>query len=306
MKHLGRLRLRPWIEEQIQSGKYPGVRWLDQSAKVFQIPWKHAARHGWNIDRDATLFRSWAMHTGRYHPAKDKPDPKTWKANFRCALNSLPDISELREQSKKRGNNAYRVYRMLPSIPKHRRRRALRLSKRSRDRQTSTGVVGEPDTYNAYTLHTSQSTATKHCSDTINMFNTTHASMLSEHSMKMGIPAEDTYGNTRAHELWETRPEDQEQTEAVFKLVDQMSSAEYWNHGGEQRGCRASTFSDHWQYGSEDFLYNLRTDSYVHCTENQDSVGQYDIKELSDWSTLQQTLTPLLCTEKQTPSLLFS
>lgn len=110
MQQPGRLRLRPWLEEQIHSGKYPGVSWLDQvhpppphlhlyiqivgiagthrentnthkilwaplkpfflyfilqSARIFQIPWKHAARHGWSIDRDATLFRSWAMHTGR-------------------------------------------------------------------------------------------------------------------------------------------------------------------------------------------------------------------------------------------------
>uniref|UniRef100_A0A8C2WM72 Interferon regulatory factor 1a n=1 Tax=Cyclopterus lumpus TaxID=8103 RepID=A0A8C2WM72_CYCLU len=123
MQQAGRLRLRPWLEEQIQSGRYPGVSWLDQSARIFQIPWIHAARHGWSIDRDATLFRSWAMHTGRYRPGKDKPDPKTWKANFRCALNSLPDICELQEHSKKRGSNAYRVYRMLASTQAHRRRR---------------------------------------------------------------------------------------------------------------------------------------------------------------------------------------
>lgn len=61
--------------------------------------------------------------SGRYRPGKDKPDPKTWKANFRCALNSLPDICELQEHSRKRGNNAYRVYRMLPSTHAHRRRR---------------------------------------------------------------------------------------------------------------------------------------------------------------------------------------
>lgn len=61
--------------------------------------------------------------SGRYRPGKDKPDPKTWKANFRCALNSLPDVCELREHSRKRGSNAYRVYRMLPSAQTHRRRR---------------------------------------------------------------------------------------------------------------------------------------------------------------------------------------
>ncbi len=60
---------------------------------------------------------------GRYRPGKDKPDPKTWKANFRCALNSLPDICELQEHSRKRGSNAYRVYRMMPSTQTHRRRK---------------------------------------------------------------------------------------------------------------------------------------------------------------------------------------
>lgn len=61
--------------------------------------------------------------SGRYRPGKDKPDPKTWKANFRCALNSLPDICELHEHSRKRGNNAYRVYRMMPSKQSQRRRK---------------------------------------------------------------------------------------------------------------------------------------------------------------------------------------
>ncbi|KPP79162.1 hypothetical protein Z043_101280 [Scleropages formosus] len=121
--HQGRMRLRPWLEEQIRSGKYPGVTWLDETAGVFQIPWKHAARHGWNIDKDATLFRNWAMHTGRYKPGIDKPDPKTWKANFRCALNSLPDVKELHDRSTKKGNNAFRVYMLLPSVKTPKRRK---------------------------------------------------------------------------------------------------------------------------------------------------------------------------------------
>ncbi|XP_071377684.1 interferon regulatory factor 1a [Centroberyx affinis] len=288
MQQSGRLRLRPWLEEQIQSEKYPGVSWLDQSARVFQIPWKHAARHGWSIDRDATLFRSWAMHTGRYRPGKDKPDPKTWKANFRCALNSLPDICELREHSRKRGSNAYRVYRMLPSTHTHRRRRGLQLSSRSRERQMSPGVSGRDDTHTSHTpstthtTHTSQPTTTKHISDTASTLNT---------PQRAGIPVEDTYGNTQTHVLWEARPEEQEQTDAVFKLVDHLSSTELWNQTGEQRGWRAHTLWDHWHCTGEDYLYTLHTESYAHWTDS-DLLGQNYIKELSDWSTLQQTLTP--------------
>lgn len=51
---------------------------------------------------------------GKHQPGVDKPDPKTWKANFRCAMNSLPDIEEVKDKSIKKGNNAFRVYRMLP------------------------------------------------------------------------------------------------------------------------------------------------------------------------------------------------
>ncbi|KAG9344365.1 hypothetical protein JZ751_011034 [Albula glossodonta] len=136
--HQGRLRMRPWLEEQIRSGKYPGVSWLDETAGIFQIPWKHAARHGWNIDKDATLFRNWAMHTGRYKPGIDKPDPKTWKANFRCALNSLPDVKELQDKSIKKGNNAFRVYMILPSI-KTPKRRKVGMKKSDTDNECTGG-----------------------------------------------------------------------------------------------------------------------------------------------------------------------
>ncbi|CAI5645867.1 unnamed protein product [Oreochromis niloticus] len=225
MQQQGRLRLRPWLEEQIQSGRYPGVSWLDQSARIFQIPWKHAARHGWSIERDATLFRSWAMHTGRYHPGKDKPDPKTWKANFRCALNSLPDICELREHSKKRGSNAYRVYRMLPSSQTQKRRRGLRLFDRPRERQTSLG-------------------------------------------------------------MWDAKPVDQEQSEAVFKLMDHLNNTELWNQTGEQRGWRTHNLWNHWHCPGDDNPYPLHTEN---CS---DLFGPNYIKELSDWSTHQQPLMP--------------
>lgn len=43
----------------------------------------------------------------------DVPDPKRWKANFRCALNSLPDVEELKNKGLRKGNNAFKIYRFL-------------------------------------------------------------------------------------------------------------------------------------------------------------------------------------------------
>uniref|UniRef100_V9KUK0 Interferon regulatory factor 2 n=1 Tax=Callorhinchus milii TaxID=7868 RepID=V9KUK0_CALMI len=118
-----RLRLRPWLERQIKSDRIPGLCWINEDLKIFQVSWKHAARHSWNMDTDAHLFREWAVYTGKFRPGIDKPDPKTWKANFRCALNSLPDIKELQDKSIRKGSNAFRVYTLLPSLQKRRTRK---------------------------------------------------------------------------------------------------------------------------------------------------------------------------------------
>nr|XP_040052053.1 interferon regulatory factor 1-like [Gasterosteus aculeatus aculeatus] len=255
MQQPGRLRLRPWLEEQIQSGRYPGVSWLDQSAQIFQIPWIHAARHGWSIDRDATLFRSWAVHTGRYRPGKDQPDPKTWKANFRCAVNSLPDICELRKHSKKRGSNAYRVYRMLPSTKTHRRTRGLRLLGRPRERQASLG---------------DDANATHSCPPA--------ARPVAVTTQKLESAAQETFGSAQAFGTWEAKPEDQEQNEAVFKLMEHLSNSDVWNQAGEQRGWRTHPLWDHWHCAGEDNLYSMQTENY------SDLSGSSYIKELPDWS----------------------
>uniref|UniRef100_A0AAQ4PH03 Interferon regulatory factor n=1 Tax=Gasterosteus aculeatus aculeatus TaxID=481459 RepID=A0AAQ4PH03_GASAC len=110
-----RMRMRPWLEEQIDSCQIPGLKWVNKEKRIFQIPWMHAARHGWDLEKDAPLFMRWAIHTGKYQPGTDRPDPKTWKANFRCAMNSLPDIEEVKDKSIKKGTNAFRVYKMLSS-----------------------------------------------------------------------------------------------------------------------------------------------------------------------------------------------
>uniref|UniRef100_A0A8C6TKQ3 IRF tryptophan pentad repeat domain-containing protein n=1 Tax=Neogobius melanostomus TaxID=47308 RepID=A0A8C6TKQ3_9GOBI len=72
--------------------------------------------------KDACLFQKWAIHTGKYVVGQ-KCNPKIWKANFRCALHSLPDVVEVKGRSVQKGQEATRVFRMLPESRKPRDRR---------------------------------------------------------------------------------------------------------------------------------------------------------------------------------------
>ena len=53
----GPLRLRDWLVAQIESGRYAGLRWEDAGKTLFRIPWKHAAKQGYQVRQDAALFR---------------------------------------------------------------------------------------------------------------------------------------------------------------------------------------------------------------------------------------------------------
>ncbi|NWQ59076.1 IRF1 factor, partial [Neopipo cinnamomea] len=165
---VSRMRMRPWLEMQINSNQIPGLIWINKDKRIFQIPWKHAAKHGWDMEKDACLFRSWAIHTGVYKEGEKDPDPKTWKANFRCAMNSLPDIEEVKDKSVNKGSSAVRVYRMLPPLTKHQKKERKSKSSRevrnrskrkfceearleeSAERFTNTPL---PDDHSSYTMH---------------------------------------------------------------------------------------------------------------------------------------------------------
>ncbi|NWT01676.1 IRF1 factor, partial [Mionectes macconnelli] len=162
---VSRMRMRPWLEMQINSNQIPGLIWINKDKSIFQIPWKHAAKHGWDMEKDACLFRSWAIHTGVYKEGEKDPDPKTWKANFRCAMNSLPDIEEVKDKSINKGSSAVRVYRMLPPLTKHQKKERKSKSSRNRSKKkfceearleesaesfTNTSL---PDDHSSYTMH---------------------------------------------------------------------------------------------------------------------------------------------------------
>ena len=121
-----RLRMRNWLEQVINNGEFSGVDWVDKRHGKFRVPWKHASRHGWDIEKDASIFKRWAVYTGKYPEncrelsIKDmRKLAKVWKANFRCALNALQDVEVLREEGKSKGTDAYKVFQILPRKSKH-------------------------------------------------------------------------------------------------------------------------------------------------------------------------------------------
>jgi hypothetical protein len=113
-------RMRDWLVRIINSGRIPGLRWLDDEKAIFRVPWIHAKKRDYNQERDAALFREWAIHSGKYG---DGSDVTTWKINFRCALNGLKDIIERRDLEEP----DCRVYQMLPCSSTGRRRKRRRV-----------------------------------------------------------------------------------------------------------------------------------------------------------------------------------
>ncbi|KAJ8272637.1 hypothetical protein GJAV_G00091620 [Gymnothorax javanicus] len=110
----GNGKLRQWLIDQIDSGKYPGLVWESDDKTVFRIPWKHAGKQDYNRDEDAALFKAWALFKGKYREGIDKPDPPTWKTRLRCALNKSNDFDELVGRSQLDISDPYKVYRIIP------------------------------------------------------------------------------------------------------------------------------------------------------------------------------------------------
>lgn len=115
-----RLLMRQWLEAEADRGNIPGLRWFDSNERLIQITWRHGSRSEWSTS-DVIVFKCWAQHTGRYDASKN--DYKRWKANFRCALNSLQDVEEVPEKRSTKCSDPYKVFRLLPAIPPKKRRR---------------------------------------------------------------------------------------------------------------------------------------------------------------------------------------
>ncbi|KAI1889219.1 hypothetical protein AGOR_G00176860 [Albula goreensis] len=110
----GNGKLRQWLIDQVDNGKYPGLVWENDEKTIFRIPWKHAGKQDYNREEDAALFKAWALFKGKYREGIDKPDPPTWKTRLRCALNKSNDFEELVDRSQLDISDPYKVYRIIP------------------------------------------------------------------------------------------------------------------------------------------------------------------------------------------------
>ncbi|NXK64521.1 IRF3 factor, partial [Sylvietta virens] len=111
-----RLRFGQWLVNAINSGSYPGLRWIDSANTIFRVPWKHNARKD-ITSSDLEVFKVGGMSV----PSSDGPHAHlpappglgkgqwAWKTNFRCALSST-HMFRLEQDHSKRGDDPHKVF----------------------------------------------------------------------------------------------------------------------------------------------------------------------------------------------------
>ncbi|KAM8742358.1 interferon regulatory factor 1b [Acanthopagrus schlegelii] len=230
-----RMRMRPWLEKMIESNSVTGLNWVDKEKTMFSIPWKHAARHGWELDKDASLFKLWAIHTGKYQEGQTC-DPKTWKANFRCAMNSLPDVEEVKDKSINKGHQAMRVFRLLPTTPKSRDKRTK--AKQSKTMKKSSIVKMEEEDSDTpmdeSNVEDTSSAQENTVDSTVNTeeedFSFVAPSEVPDWSMSVEIGTPSFPSHTFCHRF-EVSPEhspDFDETDHIIQICQQLEKDSHW------------------------------------------------------------------------------
>uniref|UniRef100_A0A3Q3KEB9 IRF tryptophan pentad repeat domain-containing protein n=1 Tax=Monopterus albus TaxID=43700 RepID=A0A3Q3KEB9_MONAL len=102
---MSRPLLIPWLREQINSGRYPGLHWTNPEQTEFSVPWKHALRQD-SSDTDILIFKAWAEVSGN---GRAHGDPSVWKRNFRSALRAKGFVTV--SDNKNDSANPHKVFR---------------------------------------------------------------------------------------------------------------------------------------------------------------------------------------------------
>lgn len=79
----GNGKLRQWLIDQIDSGKYPGLVWENEEKSIFRIPWKHAGKQDYNREEDAALFKVTSTRGAqpRWGGVEGRPQKAGWIPN---------------------------------------------------------------------------------------------------------------------------------------------------------------------------------------------------------------------------------
>ncbi|NXR32811.1 IRF3 factor, partial [Zosterops hypoxanthus] len=112
-----KLRFGQWLLNAINSGRYPGLRWIDPARGIFRVPWKHNARKD-ITSSDVEVFQVGGMRVTGSQPGTPShlpappglgKDQWEWKTNFRCALRST-HMFKLEEDNSKHGDDPHKVF----------------------------------------------------------------------------------------------------------------------------------------------------------------------------------------------------